>query len=457
MPNEEPEWVVDDTPVEDASPANGSNGSAAHTAPAPQPRPKPKPEPKNPPRQPPQYTGDADERYDQVLKSYAPEDISILLKRLNPPDPGGMTPKLGTIEGAAVRNGDELSEYVKLNFHMRARIQAPALYQLSFRAKSQGAIITTANLPLPHQAELTEYAMGAPSPYGAPPQHFQPSGRYAPPGYGYPPPYFQPGYPPPGFAAPPPAAQQPSAPQAQPAPSAAAGSSYEAQQLAFVSGQLQQALEYLKSAGVPLPPGLGAPAPTGPASADETANAVIAKLASMGLLTRPGQPVAPVAVGVAAPPAVAVPVVAVDPMKAVEEAFGTLERLVGLGAKVRATGKRAAEAFGDPVVPAAAAAAREDDDAPVKPEDLLPWHVVKMGEDYSWAIDKETGDTSPMGVIAGLMNNPKFADKALDVAKEWGEVLKKLGQKPGMPGSTPAAIGTGTPPTKTGSGGWGGA
>jgi len=362
--------------------------------------------------------------------------------------------------GDVMSGGNALRQYIINNFH-KASGGGPAKYQVRFYIKAKGGTLTQGYLSLPSHSEI---AAMMPSPYGGmmgapqvPPwmgqQQPQMMPQMPPWGWGPPPQQPAPAPPPPApVAAPPPLAALPPGTD----PGVVALISSLQQQIGYLSGQLQQVITKPETpAPTPMPAFVGAPpapapAPSGP---DQTAMAVLQKLVEWGVIQKPTHMGAPPAV--AAPPPPAPGAVGQAAMGQLTEALGVLEQFANLGRTFRATGARVAESFKDP----------EEEEPPKpdetpKPEDMLPWQRVPIGDNFTWALDKDTGGPSLHGIVAEMMNKPDvrdkvvgLADKALDLGREF--MSRTKGPVPSSAAPQLVAGPPQAPPQGNQGGGWG--
>lgn len=422
--------------------------------------------------------GEADLLWVEILEADAgegglglgPDGYNIHVTRTNPTHQSlgnfagsSAAPEPGNLSSA----GNALRDFVIANFH---RVQAAAKYQVRFNVKTTGGTMTQGYLNLPSQADLAAMAPMAPNPYmmGAPRAPWGPQ----PMPHGYPPPHaYAHGYPPPppapAPAPPPPVAPAPAAPLglgAPPPPSTdPAVQAYmlaQQGQIAYLSGQIQQfmAMQGQQPASAPaaaptMPAVLGAP-PQAPQSADAVAMSVLEKLVAWGVIKKPDAP------GAIAAPAAAAP----TPRQAVTElegAFGVMREFAHQMRAFKSIGAEVGEVFRDENEPDPP----EKEPQPEKPEDMLPWQRVAIGEGFVWALDKETKGPSLHGIAAEMMNNPQVRDKiigtldkAIDLGREFMSRTKNaptgVGQ-PQAPQQLPAAGSSGPQGPSSQGGGWG--
>jgi hypothetical protein len=368
-----------------------------------------------------------------------PSSVMIQPRRITPPAPGGGTTPAGRFGGESVVASDTESPGTALIDYMIRYVQLPSMnlaatYELEFRHKSTGVIITKGRMNLPDRqgclnmlsaeamAQQPTQGMGAvpraQQAWQQPPQAPQapppPQGRpwmEAPPHYAYSP----------SFGAPPAAAGMP--PEAW-------GFMQSMMEQSFAAGRegRQMPMAAAQPAGVAQPP-----IDRGALVQEVTAGVLMA-LQKAGI----GQPVAP-------PPAPVAPVAA-----APTPASGLGAMVEGMTMRlmeniIKASGenmeKSIKQSMGMGAPPAAAEDDAEEVAAPEKPEDLLPWQAAPTGANwangtpvvYAKPKPKEDGsDPTITDYIAGFaMNNPAALEKAMEIAQGVGNAVKDYLSRPG--------------------------
>lgn len=376
---------------------------------------------------------------------------------------------LGSIDGSSVHlGGTELQRAITEMWHLNSKMRGNTKYKVVFTQKGTGRILTTGYLTLADQEELQGFGSG-------PTQSF---GGYPPSGFG--------GYPqtprfvpvPVPSQAPQQPAQAPATPQAQgqdPAVTSMLGMVQQQLQAAqqreqFLTQQLmamgnpQAVMELLRMGGLGATP--IAPAPTQPQMTPEAvgaaaARAVVEALTAAGVIKPSGQGLGAVA---ATPQAATVPL---TPQQVAEKQLGDLTSTLKTFREFKKLFGEISEETSEGL---GAAPLEEEADklAQTKPEDLLPWQRVSLGN-WEWAVDKETGDTSWNGVLAGItnkfMNDPAARDQLFGFLGRVTTVVEKLAAGKGAPGAPvpqltqPPPMLQGNQPTNgagPGPGGWGG-
>lgn len=374
---------------------------------------------------------------DPALPTRSPYDVMITVKRTHPPHPSGEAQAIGRgFSGSAVMGGpnelpgNSLINFVMKYYHLPTTDQ-PASYDVYFWKKAGGQI-TVGRLPMPsgpecraalRAAEQSMIAEGGgpglgwepgkpPGGFGGFPPQPPPPAPWGPPGLPWSPP-------PPGLGWYPP-----------PAPAPDTG---QQQQLAYLTGALQEALAAAREGRQPMippPPPVGIaappqPPPPPPVDEDRIVSKVLAALGKAGIGVPAPTPVVPVAAPVTAPP----PASTVNGLgqmmekamvgmaeNLIKTAFGVVEKNLKTGMGLGAPGE------------APAAEEPEEPKEPEKPEDIVPWKIAPVGAAWGGgspvqvAINKETGDIDPMGLAFA---NPVVAEKVIDTINGLGAALQE--------------------------------
>jgi hypothetical protein len=365
-------------------------------------------------------SNEADLVWDQLLQwlpgqHLSAYDVSISVKRIQPPHPdGGPMPMGRSFGGEAVQGGDTetpgsaLIQYILQHMHLASGDQRPATYDVYFMRKTNGAGLATGRLNLPEatvainllQAADRTQALGAP--YRPPPAGGGQGGGYhqpQPPPQHQPPPYYSQ----PGYGAPP-------TPHAMTA---------EFAELGYLRGALNEALAAAREGRqpvIPPPPGVAAPG-----MSDHDVDRIAAKVAlMMGAGARPAEP----------SPATKPATVAAPPAQPDAGSFEGLIRrsITGLAENVFKAAMGSAEKSikqnmglgGLPddepdEIPAPAAVV-----APEDPANAVPWTVHPVGATWQdgrpmqVALTKDD-DRSIDYLHTALFANPILAEKATEV------------------------------------------
>jgi hypothetical protein len=388
-----------------------------------------------------------------------PHSVYVQVKRITPPAPGGGPFPIGRFGGEAVvaseneGPGSALIDYMIRYIHLPT-IQGPATYELEFRRKSNGEVITKGRLNLPdRQTSLAMLAaddaaqnahsgsgMGAVPRMPSMPQQQQAPAPFYPP--------LAPTY----FGSPP----------------VPAGPSVPPEMWGMMQSMMTEAFSAAREGRQPVmqsPPGVAQPPPIDRgALVQEVTAGVLVALQKAGI---GGQliPTAP-------PPAQASP----GATNTVSGLAGSVEKMMGsiLESAVKTLGanleKSVKQSMGMGAPPAEEPETPEVAAEPEKPEDMLPWQAAATGATWgdgrpvNFAKNKETGNIDPMGLI---MTNPVIGEKAMAIATGIGEAvqeaIKKFTTGPPPPGQAQvvkqipsgAADATVAPTKPDPHGGWG--
>jgi hypothetical protein len=389
---------------------------------------------------------DADQIWNDLVQwlpsqSLSPYDISIQVKRLSPPAPGGggalpMGPAFGGEQVAGNDNetpGSALIQFITRYIHLQTT-EAPATYDVHFARKATGKDVVVGKLGLGSANDCRNLIYGSQ-------QAFQGAGsvpRFQPPAWStapmqpptqqvpQPPPqqFYHPPQPPPGYGALP--SQQPGVPP---------------QMMEMFGTMMNELLASAREGRQPQMPQHGVANPSGGLT-DLDVDRIAAKVAFMMGAGQPRPPVATVAAPPTPPAATPTPNPMDDitgfAMAAVKDMMRMSMEAVSASVKTRVT----QTVGGLGAVPQA----EETDEpaeivAPEDPKDAVPWTVADVGS--SWAngspvkiaISKETGNIDPMGVLFG---NPAIAEKAMEVFNGLGQAAQEFMKS--------RSVGAGAPP-----------
>jgi len=388
---------------------------------------------------------------DPAMPTRSPYDVMISVRRSWPPHASGLAQPVGQgFPGSAVAGGegrlpgDALINFVAKYMHLPLTDQ-PATYDLTFFKKSTGAVITSGRLPMPSGPECraalaaAERAAVETNGLGSPPASTLPEPRRPAPEPPWaqqaqqaqpqqpwniqPAVYAMGGAPPWGY------------PYAPPTPAGPVGIDAATMgELSYLRGALSEALAAAREGRAPMiaPPPIPTPVVAGPPrlSDDELIERVAARVLA-GLKGTPAQ---------AAPPAPNPTALGVNGM--FEKAVGTLFE-TSLHAVVAGVQKSIKNGMG---MGSPAGGTAYDDgpdeppaapEPPPNPQDAVPWTVAPVGSNWGngqpvqIALDKETGNLSPMGLAFA---NPVVAERAMGVIENLGnaitDAIKKFNAQP---------------------------
>jgi hypothetical protein len=352
-----------------------------------------------------------------------PYDVYMQVKRITPPAPGGGKFPVGRFGGeSAMASGSEAPGAAFIDHMIRyihlPTTQGPATYEVEFRHRDSGEVVTKGRLDLPDRqtcmnmlnaSDAAQNAnpnpgMGAvPRMPPAPQQPWpQPQWQAAPM-----PLFWQPGY-----GGPPQAPSQPSVPP---------------EMWQMMQSMMTEAFAAGREGRQPNPammqPPTGTAAPLNEeALAQRITASVLMSLQKAGIGTQPVAATAPTP----------------TPAPAANGLGSMLEKMTGslMENIIKATGASMEKSIKQTMgmgAPPATSPDEEDETpeaaaVPVKPEDVLPWEGVSTGASWGdnrpvrFAKNKETGNIDAMGI---LMENPVIGEKAMAIATGLGEALQE--------------------------------
>jgi hypothetical protein len=386
---------------------------------------------------------DADQIWNDLVQwlptqNMSPYDVSIQIKRLSPPAPGGggalpMGPAFGGEQVAGNENetpGGALIQFVTRYIHLQTT-EAPAVYDIHFARKATGKDIVVGKLSLGSANDCRNLIFGSqqafqgagsvprfqpppaqvwpqqspqmfPQPQQPAPQAPQPPQQYyhppQPPGYGAPPP-TQPGVPP--------------------------------EMMQMFGTMMNELLASAREGRQPQMPHPGVANPNGGLT-DVDVDRIAAKVAFMmgAGQPRPTTPPAPAA----PPPTVAAPPSTTSP---VDDMTGFAKSLFNdmMRMSLEAVSSNMKKGIQQTLTGVGGVPQVEETDEPAEivppenPQDAVPWTVADVGSTWAngspvkIAISKETGGIDYTGVLFG---NPAIAEKAMDLINGLGQAAQEF-------------------------------